>query len=94
MLVDFVPEINGSSLSYVPSFQKAAGGAPANVAAAVAKLGGKSRFIGKIGADAFGSFLRSSLVDIGVQKLMDKGVRAVIVTSGQHGCRVITKKER
>jgi len=34
-----------------------AGGASANVAAAIAKLGGKSDFIGCVGDDAFGTFL-------------------------------------
>ncbi|MEI7025621.1 PfkB family carbohydrate kinase [Paenibacillus sp. y28] len=62
LLIDFVPEENGLPLAEVPLFRKAAGGAPANVAAAVAKLGGASRFIGKIGADPFGQFLRETLV--------------------------------
>lgn len=38
-------------------FIKHAGGAPANVAAAVAVLGGKSYFVGKVGKDMFGDFL-------------------------------------
>jgi len=38
-------------------FIKHAGGAPANVAAAVAALGGKSYFVGKVGKDMFGDFL-------------------------------------
>ncbi|OXM82363.1 PfkB family carbohydrate kinase [Paenibacillus rigui] len=67
LLIDFVPERNGQALENVPAFQKAAGGAPANVAAAVAKLGGSSRFIGKIGSDAFGKFLRSTLEAAGVE---------------------------
>ncbi|WP_284642331.1 PfkB family carbohydrate kinase [Paenibacillus silviterrae] len=66
LLIDFVPETNGQPLSDVPAFRKAAGGAPANVAAAVAKLGGSARFIGKTGRDAFGQFLRGTLEDAGV----------------------------
>ncbi|MFH5186509.1 PfkB family carbohydrate kinase [Paenibacillus sp. TAB 01] len=66
LLIDFVPEQNGQALEEVPAFQRAAGGAPANVAAAVAKLGGSSRFIGKIGRDAFGRFLRGTLEAAGV----------------------------
>ncbi len=50
----------------VVNFKKEAGGAPANVACAVAKLGGKSVFIGKLGADAFGDFLVETLNDVGV----------------------------
>ncbi|MFE5323630.1 PfkB family carbohydrate kinase [Paenibacillus sp. NPDC056579] len=67
LLIDFVPEENGQPLDKVPAFQRAAGGAPANVAAAVAKLGGSSRFIGKIGSDAFGRYLRGTLIDAGVE---------------------------
>ncbi|WP_218672332.1 PfkB family carbohydrate kinase [Paenibacillus sp. 32352] len=67
LLIDFVPEENGQPLEQVPVFQRAAGGAPANVAAAVAKLGGSSRFIGKVGNDAFGRYLRNTLVEAGVE---------------------------
>lgn len=42
------------------------GGAPANVAAAVAKLGGSSSFIGQVGEDSFGSFLKDTLSQSGV----------------------------
>jgi fructokinase len=67
LLIDFVPEQNGQALSDVPAFRRAAGGAPANVAAAVAKLGGRSRFIGKIGRDPFGQYLRETLEQVGVE---------------------------
>ncbi|MBP1966869.1 PfkB family carbohydrate kinase [Paenibacillus aceris] len=67
LLIDFVPEVNGQALADVASFQRAAGGAPANVAAAVAKLGGDARFIGKIGRDPFGDFLVRTLDEVGVQ---------------------------
>ncbi|MDQ0902079.1 MULTISPECIES: PfkB family carbohydrate kinase [unclassified Paenibacillus] len=66
LLIDFVPEVNGQALADVTSFQRAAGGAPANVAAAVAKLGGDARFIGKIGRDPFGDFLVRTLDEVGV----------------------------
>ncbi len=42
-------------------FTKYPGGAPANVAAAIGKLGGTSYFAGKVGADMFGDFLVQSL---------------------------------
>ena len=42
------------------------GGAPANVAVAAAKLGAKTGFIGKVGADAFGGDLRLTLSRNGV----------------------------
>lgn len=48
MLIDFVPTINGLSLAESPAFKKAPGGAPANVAVGIARLGGSSAFIGKV----------------------------------------------
>lgn len=48
MLIDFVPTINGVSLAESPAFKKAAGGAPANVAVGISRLGGSSAFIGKV----------------------------------------------
>lgn len=65
-LIDFIPHEKGCGLKKVDSFRKAAGGAPANVACAVAKLGGRSSFIGKVGADAFGDFLVETMEQAGV----------------------------
>ncbi len=42
-------------------FAQNPGGAPANVAVAVARLGGKSAFIGKVGDDMHGNFLKATL---------------------------------
>jgi len=42
------------------------GGAPANVAVALAKLGKKTAFIGKVGNDQFGMFLKKTLMDVNV----------------------------
>lgn len=42
------------------------GGAPANCAAAVARLGGESAFVGKVGDDRFGHLVRETLIDTGV----------------------------
>ncbi|SFL73306.1 fructokinase [Paenibacillus sp. 1_12] len=47
--------------------QLASGGTPAYVAAAIAKLGGDSRYIGKIGSDASGLYLRNELEAAGVE---------------------------
>ena len=38
-LIDFIPSEKGCSLKDVVSFERVAGGAPANVGAAIAKLG-------------------------------------------------------
>lgn len=48
MLIDFVPTVSGVSLAEAPAFHKAPGGAPANVAVCIAKLGGSAAFIGKV----------------------------------------------
>jgi fructokinase len=47
-------------------FVEYAGGAPANVAVAVARLGGDARFVGMLGADMFGNMLLSQLQGAGV----------------------------
>ncbi|MFD0799125.1 carbohydrate kinase [Maribacter chungangensis] len=68
LLIDFVAENQGNDLSKAKEFTKKAGGAPANVACAISKLGGKSTFIGSVGNDPFGTFLldilQSANVDI------------------------------
>ncbi|KAF5732987.1 putative fructokinase [Tripterygium wilfordii] len=57
MLIDFVPTTSGVSLADAAGFKKAAGGAPANVAVGISRLGGSSAFIGKVGEDEFGRML-------------------------------------
>ena len=47
-------------------FAQNPGGAVANVAAAVARLGGRAAFVGKVGADMHGTFLRQTLQEAGV----------------------------
>ncbi|KAI9377434.1 hypothetical protein POPTR_019G063600v4 [Populus trichocarpa] len=66
MLIDFVPDVAGVSLAESAGFIKAPGGAPANVACAITKLGGKSAFIGKVGDDEFGHMLVDILKKNGV----------------------------
>ena len=66
MLIDFTPGERGVSLGQVPFFEKAPGGAPANVAVGIQKLGGRAAFIGKFGADPFGDYLLGVLREYGV----------------------------
>ncbi|XP_020208779.1 probable fructokinase-5 [Cajanus cajan] len=66
MLIDFVPDTSGVSLAESYAFIKAPGGAPANVACAVSKLGGNAAFIGKVGDDEFGRMLVDILKKNGV----------------------------
>jgi fructokinase len=61
VLVDFIPN-NEQSMQYQPL----AGGAPANVAVAFAKLGGDSYFAGGISCDNFGLMLEKQLNQHGV----------------------------
>ncbi|KAH7423171.1 hypothetical protein KP509_12G042500 [Ceratopteris richardii] len=81
MLIDFVPTVAGLSLADAPAFKKAPGGAPANVAVGIARLGGKSAFIGKVGDDEFGymlaDILKKNNVDDGGM-LFDKGARTAL----------------
>ncbi len=47
-------------------FEQNPGGAPANVLAAIQKLGGRTSFIGKVGQDMHGKFLRQTLEQYGI----------------------------
>ncbi len=73
LIVDFISTGTGADLSVAPGFLKKAGGAAANVAAGCARLGVTSRFLGRVGNDAFGRFLRRELAGSGVDV---SGVRA------------------
>jgi fructokinase len=64
-LIDFHAQ-PAADPSSPPAYLPHAGGAPANVAVAVAKLGGHAAFAGMLGADAFGDLLLRSLADAGV----------------------------
>jgi len=66
LLIDFVSVEEDVSLAQLPTFSGAAGGAPANVAVGLARLGVTAGFVGKVGADPFGEFLRRALDDEGV----------------------------
>ncbi|TYI06545.1 hypothetical protein ES332_A10G165700v1 [Gossypium tomentosum] len=81
MLIDFVPTVSGVSLAEAPGFLKAPGGAPANVAIAVSRLGGKASFVGKLGDDEFGHMLAEILKQNGVSGdgiLFDQGARTAL----------------
>lgn len=58
-VVDLIPEGEQHYL-------RCPGGAPANVAVGVARLGGESAFIGRVGADPFGRFMADTLASEGV----------------------------
>ncbi len=66
LLIDFVPDRTGVTLAEADRFLKAAGGAPANVAVGVARLGRGAAFVGKVGDDPFGHWLVDVLAADGV----------------------------
>ena len=73
-LMDFIPiDLDAERLEpkpgggiNIPQFEGSAGGSPANVACALAKLGVKTGFIGKVGNDPFGRTVKSVLESSGV----------------------------
>lgn len=86
-LIDFIPLDENNT-----TYQKSPGGAPANVAVGLSRLGAKSTFVGKVGEDVLGRFLLDTLKDYGVrtnQMLMTPDVRTgvVFVTNGEDGER-------
>jgi len=64
-LVDLFPSGPGD-LATVDGFVHRAGGAPANVAAGLARLDSPPAFWTRLGADAFGAYLRDALADRGL----------------------------
>ena len=66
-LIDFVPTEPDVALADASSFRKAAGGAPANVAVGLARLGVASAMMGMVGDDPFGEYLVRTLAAAGVE---------------------------
>ncbi|WDS36772.1 carbohydrate kinase [Pseudoxanthomonas sp.] len=64
VLIDMLaqPPVEGRART----FEQYAGGAPANVAVATARLGARSEFVGMLGKDMFGDFLQDELTRAGV----------------------------
>ena len=67
LLIDMFPAEHGRRLAEVSAFRPKPGGAPANVAAGLARLRARSAFIGKVGDDAFGRHLAGVLAGEGVE---------------------------
>lgn len=70
LLIDFFCTNVDSDLVEGQHFEKQAGGAPANVCAAIVKLGGSALFSGKVGNDPFGHFLKKTLDDLNIDTSM------------------------
>jgi fructokinase len=89
-LIDFIP-LDKTNMTY----QKCPGGAPANVSVGLAKLGAKSTFVGKVGRDVLGHFLKETLEEYKVDTssmLLADDVRTgiVFVTLSEDGERDFT----
>ena len=87
-VVDLIPDGEAHYL-------KCPGGAPANVAVAVSRLGADSAFFGRVGHDPLGRFMRQVLTDEGVDvtymQLDDEHrTSTVIVDLDDHGERSFT----
>ena len=50
----------------IPRFDANPGGAPANLAVAASRLGARTAFIGRVGTDSFGTYLKRCLLENGV----------------------------
>ena len=86
-IIDFLPAAPGSM-----TYTAKTGGAPVNVCAAVAKLGKKACFLGKLAGDAFGRFLLNELQTFGIDTsltVMDKKCKTglAFVTLSRNGDR-------
>jgi fructokinase len=65
-LVDFLPGESGRRVREVTAWKPCIGGSLANVSVGVARLGGHSAYVGVVGEDEFGHFLRDGLAAEGV----------------------------
>ena len=90
LLIDFAPK--QADEDGRPMFAASPGGAPANVCTMAAKLGAEAAFVGKVGQDSFGTFLRGVLLEnhVSCQGLrVDEKARTSLafVTLGEGGER-------
>jgi len=87
VLIDLVSTQPDCAIADAPAFARKPGGAPANVACGLAKLGIPTGFIGKVGDDAFGTFLRGVLESNGVDATLlsvDDYARTTLAFAGVH----------
>lgn len=64
LLIDFT--MNGQSEQGNNMFEACPGGAPCNVLALLNKMGKKTAFLGKVGKDQFGTLLRNTITEAGI----------------------------
>ncbi len=79
LLIDFT--MNGQSEQGNNMFEACPGGAPCNVLALLNKMGKKTAFIGKVGKDQFGTLLRNTISEAGIDTshlVMDEEVNTTL----------------
>jgi 5-dehydro-2-deoxygluconokinase len=64
--VDLYPHERHATLAQAASFEKHVGGSPANIAAAMGRLGSKVGFLGRVSRDQLGQYVLDTLRDFGV----------------------------
>jgi len=95
LLIDFCAAEEDVSLAGASTFAKAPGGAPANVAVGVVRLGESARFVGAVGNDPFGEFLEGVVRDAGVDtsglvKIDDVRTSLAFIAARSDGAKDIT----
>ena len=79
LLIDFT--MNGQSEQGNNMFEACPGGAPCNVLALLNKMGKKTAFIGKVGKDQFGTLLRDTITEVGIDAsnlMVDENVNTTL----------------
>ena len=79
LLIDFT--MNGQSEQGNNMFEASPGGAPCNVLALLNKMGKKTAFIGKVGKDQFGTLLRDTITEAGIDAsnlMVDENVNTTL----------------
>ena len=79
LLIDFT--MNGQSEHGNNMFEACPGGAPCNVLALLNKMGKKTAFIGKVGKDQFGTLLRDTITEAGIDAsnlMVDENVNTTL----------------
>ena len=79
LLIDFT--MNGQSEQGNNMFEACPGGAPCNVLALLNKMGKKTAFIGKVGKDQFGTLLRDTIMEAGIDAsnlMVDENVNTTL----------------
>ena len=94
LLIDMVSSAPDADLGSATQFVKAPGGAPANVAVGLHRLGIEASFVGAVGDDPFGHFLRATVgregVDVAGVRLSRNRTTIAFVATRSDGSKDIS----